>query len=115
MKSYMKLLKNNMKKFITILLFLLSFSVYSQDISVVHFNYKWNQKNDYSKLQSIKRANVSKAFVEEQGEELQNSIKSVPVIIIFRNGKPIARLEAGLSMKIEAKLEDIQELVDRYQ
>jgi uncharacterized protein with ParB-like and HNH nuclease domain len=104
-----------MKKFITTLLLLFALSTYSQDISVVHFNYKWNQKNDYTKLQSIKRANVSKAFVEDQSADLQNSIKSVPTIIIFRNGKPIARLEAGLSMKIETKLEDIQELVDRYQ
>ena len=104
-----------MKKFITTLLLLLTFSIYSQDVSVIHFNYKWNQKNDYSKLKSIKRASVSKAFVEEQGEDLKNSIKSVPVIIIFRNGKPIARLEAGLSMKIETRLEEIQELVDRYQ
>ena len=104
-----------MKNLITTLLLFLTLSVYSQDVTVVHFNYKWNQKNDYSKLKSIKRASVSKAFVEEQGEDLKNSIKSVPVIIIFRNGKPIARLEAGLSMKIETRLEEIQELVDRYQ
>lgn len=102
-----------MKNLITTLLLFLTLSVYSQDVTVVHFNYKWNQKNDYSKLKSIKRASVSKAFVEEQGEDLKNSIKSVPVIIIFRNGKPVARLEAGLSMKIEARIEDIQELVDR--
>ena len=104
-----------MKEFITTLLLLLTFSIYSQDVSVIHFNYKWNQKNDFNKLQSIRRANVSKALVEEQSAELQASIKSVPVIIIFRNGKPVARLEAGLSMKIEARLEEIQELVDRYQ
>lgn len=102
-----------MKNLITTLLLFLTFSVYSQDITVVHFNYKWNQKNDYSKLKSIKRASVSKAFVEEQSEDLKNSIKSVPVIIIFKNNKPVARIEAGLSMKIEAGLEDIQELVDR--
>ena len=104
-----------MKKFITTLFLLLTFSIYSQDVSVVHFNYKWNSKNDFNKLQSIRRANVSKALVEEQSADLQASIKSVPVIIIFRNGKPVARLEAGLSMKIEARLEEIQELVDRYQ
>ena len=66
--------------------------------------FKAENKQDYTKLRSIKRANVSKAFVEEQSEDLKNSIKSVPTIIIFRNGKPIARLEAGLSMKIETKL-----------
>ena len=102
-----------MKKLITILFLFLSSFAYSQDITVVHFNYKWNSKNDYQKLQSIKRAKVSKALVEEQGADLQASMKAVPVIIIFRRGKPVARIEAGLSMKIEARLENIQELVDR--
>jgi len=104
-----------MKKLITILFLFLSSFAYSQDITVVHFNYKWNSKNDYQKLQSIKRAKVSKALVEEQGVDLQASMKAVPVIIIFRSGKPVARIEADLSMKIKARLEDIQELVDRYQ
>ena len=104
-----------MKNLITTLLLFLTFSVYSQDITVVHFNYKWNSKNDYAKLQSIKRAKVSKALVEEQGADLQASMKAVPVIIIFRRGKPVARIEADLSMKIKTRLEDIQELVDRYQ
>ena len=104
-----------MKNLITTLLLFLTFSVYSQDITVVHFNYKWNSKNDYAKLQSIKRAKVSKALVEEQGTDLQASMKAVPVIIIFRRGKPVARIEADLSMKIKTRLEDIQELVDRYQ
>ena len=104
-----------MKNLITTLLLFLTLSVYSQDITVVHFNYKWNSKNDYAKLQSIKRAKVSKALVEEQGADLQASMKAVPVIIIFRRGKPVARIEADLSMKIKTRLEDIQELVDRYQ
>jgi len=104
-----------MKKFITILLTLFAFNSYSQthDITLIHFNYTWNQKNDYKNLSSIKRANISKAFVEEQSPDLQASIKSVPTIIIFRDGKPIAKLEAGLSMKINATIEEIQELVDR--
>lgn len=104
-----------MKNFITTLLLFLTFFTYSQDITVVHFNYKWNSQNDYAKLQNIKRAKVSKALVEEQAADLQASIKAVPVIIIFRKGKPVARIEADLSMKIKTRLEDIQELVDRYQ
>ena len=102
-----------MNKLIIILFLFFDFNEYSKFVSVINFNYKWNQKNDYNKLQSIKRANVSKALVEDQAADLQASIKSVPVIVVFRNGKPVARVEAGLSMKIEAKLEDIQELVDR--
>ena len=104
-----------MKNFITTLFLFSILLTYSQDITVIHFNYKWNSQNDYVRLESIKRARVSKALVEEQSADLQASIKAVPVIIIFRKGKPVARIEADLSMKIKTKLEDIQELVDRYQ
>ena len=104
-----------MKNFITTLFLFSILLTYSQDITVIHFNYKWNSQNDYVRLESIKRARVSKALVEEQSADLQASIKAVPVIIIFRKGKPVARIEADLSMKIKTRLEDIQELVDRYQ
>ena len=104
-----------MRNLITTLFLFLTLFTYSQDITVVHFNYKWNSKNDYQKLQGIKRGKVSKALVEEQGADLQASMKAVPVIVIFREGKPVARIEADLSMKIKTRLEDIQELVDRYQ
>jgi thioredoxin-like negative regulator of GroEL len=53
--------------------------------------------------------------VEDQPDNFKSSFKAVPVIIIFKNGKPVKRVEADLSMKIKARLEDIQELVDRYQ
>ena len=82
-----------MKKLITILFLFLSSFAYSQDVTVVHFNYKWTQKNDYSKLKSI---------------------KSVPTIIIYKGDKPVARFEAGLSMKIEIPLDKLQEIVNRY-
>jgi hypothetical protein len=104
-----------MKKFVIFLFLFFSFFCYSQDISVIHFNYKWNQQNDFKELADIKRAKVSKAFVEDQPDNFKSSFKAVPVIIIFKNGKPVKRVEADLSMKIKARLEDIQELVDRYQ
>ena len=34
-----------MKNFITILFLFSMLLTYSQDVTVVHFNYKWNQKN----------------------------------------------------------------------
>jgi len=104
-----------MKNIILILSLLLSFTAFSQDITVIHFNYEWNQQNDFKELAGIKRAKVSKAFVEDQPDNFKSSFKAVPVIIIFKNGKPVKRVEADLSMKIKARLEDIQELVDRYQ
>ena len=104
-----------MKNIILILSLLLSFNAYSQDLTVVHFNYKWNSENQYRGLDRLRNVKVQYAYVEDQSEVLQKSIKSVPTIIIYKDGKPAARFEAGLQMRITAKLEDLQELLNKLQ
>ena len=103
-----------MKNIILILSLFISSFAFSQDITVVHFNYEWNSRNGYKKLDNLKSAKVQYAFVEEQGKKLQQTIKSVPTIIIYKGDQPVARFEAGLSMKIEIPLEKLQEIVNRY-
>ena len=103
-----------MKNIILILSLFISSFAFSQDITVVHFNYEWNSRNGYKKLDNLKSAKVQYAFVEEQGKKLQKTIKSVPTIIIYKGDQPVARFEAGLSMKIEIPLEKLQEIVNRY-
>jgi hypothetical protein len=103
-----------MKNIILILFLFISSFAFSQDITVVHFNYEWNSRNGYKKLDNLKSAKVQYAFVEEQGKKLQETIKSVPTIIIYKGDQPVARFEAGLSMKIEIPLEKLQEIVNRY-
>ena len=102
-----------MKKFILILSLLLSFSAFSQDLTVVHFNYKWNSSNAYKGLDRLRNVKVQYAYVEDQSETIQNSIKSVPTIVIYMDGRPKARFEAGLQMRITTELEDLQELVNK--
>ena len=103
-----------MKNFIlTLILFISSFA-FSQDVTVVHFNYEWNSRNGFKKLDNLKSAKVQYAYIENQSKNLQESIKSVPTIIIYKGDKPVARFEAGLSMKIEIPLDKLQEIVDRH-
>lgn len=103
-----------MKNIILILSLFISSFAFSQDITAVHFNYEWNSRNGFKKLDNLKSAKVQYAFVEEQGKKLQETIKSVPTIIIYKGDQPVARFEAGLSMKIEIPLEKLQEIVNRY-
>ena len=102
-----------MKKFILILSLLFSFSTFAQDLTIVHFNYKWNERNGYKGLDKLKNVKVQYAFVEDQSESIQSSIKSVPTIVVYMNGRPKARFEAGLQMRITTELEDLQELINK--
>ena len=101
-----------MKNIILILSLLLSFSAFSQDLTVVHFNYKWNSTNAYKGLDRLRNVKVQYAYVEDQSEAVQNSIKSVPTIVVYVNGRPKARFEAGLQMKITTELVDLQDLIN---
>lgn len=103
-----------MKNFILILILFISPFAFSQDITVVHFNYEWNSRNGFKKLDNLKSAKVQYAYVESQSKSLRESIKSVPTIIIYKGDKPVARFEAGLSMKIEIELDKLQEIVNRH-
>ena len=103
-----------MKNIILILSLFISSFAFSQDVTVVHFNYQWNSHNGFKKLDNLKSAKVQYAYVENQSTKLQQSIKSVPTIIIYKGDKPVARFEAGLSMKIEIEFDKLQEIVNRY-
>jgi len=99
-----------------VLILALLFSVFSygQEITTVHFNYKWNESNTYNRLERLKNTKVQYAYVEEQSENLKRSIKSVPTIVIYLENKPIARFEAGLTMKINVSLDSIQAIIDKH-
>ena len=92
------------------------FSVFSygQDITTVHFNYKWNQSNAYKSLDRLKHTKVQYAFVEEQSDNLKKSIKSVPTIVIYKDNRPVAKFEAGLTLKITVPLDSLQAIINRH-
>ena len=97
-----------------ILALLFSVFSYGQDITTVHFNYKWNERNSYNQLDKLKNTKVQYAYVEDQSDIIKKSVKSVPTIVIYKNGKPVAKFEAGLTMKIAVRLDSIQSIVDKY-
>jgi hypothetical protein len=99
-----------------VLILALLFSVFSygQDITTIHFNYKWNRTNAYKDLDRLKHTKVQYAFVEEQGDVLKRSIKSVPTIVIYKGQTPVAKFEAGLSMEILVRLDSIQGVINKH-
>ena len=99
---------------VLILALLISCFSYGQEITTVHFNYKWNENNTFSKLDRLKNTKVQFAFVEDQSDVIKKSIKSVPTIVIYKDSKPVAKFEAGLTMRITVTLDSIQAIIDRH-
>ena len=97
-----------------ILALLFSVFSYGQDMTTVHFNYKWNSQNSYKGLDKLRNTKVQYANVEDQKDIIKKSIKSVPTIMIYKNGTPIAKFEAGLTMIISVELDSIQAIINKH-
>ena len=103
-----------MRNLILIVFMLFGFFVNAQDkVTVIHFNYKWNSRNDYN-LRCLQNAKVQYAWLEEQPQNIVETIRSVPVIVILgKDGRVKMQYAADLSFKIQATREDIQKSINR--
>ena len=99
-----------MKKLILILFLFFSYSSYSQQIRVVQINAKCNQQNTLY-LENLRGCKYDYAWLEDQGPKLKSQIKSVPVILIEKNGKIVRTFQAGLDFKLDVNSKFIQDLV----
>ena len=70
--------------------------------------------NTNDNIEKIKRAEYKFAYLENQSPALQQSIKAVPTVVIYKDGKPVGVFEGDLTMTLRVRLEDIQAVVDKY-
>jgi hypothetical protein len=103
-----------MRNLIIIVFMLFGFFVNAQDkVTVIHFNYKWNDRNNYN-LRGLQNAKIQYAWLEDQPENIVETIKTVPVIVILgKDGRVKMQYAADLTFKIQATREDIQKSVNR--
>lgn len=101
-----------MKKFLTLVILFITLSVTAQ-IQVVQFNANWNATNGVnwlSKLTDCKIAQVD--IATDKVAQSKYKIIVVPTIIVFNHGEEVKRYQANIMMQMEAKLEDVQTVVD---
>ncbi len=91
-----------------------SFLANAQDkVTVIHFNYKWNDRNNYN-LRGLQNAKIQYAWLEEQPQNIVETIRTVPVIVILgKDGRVKMQYAADLTFKIQATKEDIQKSINR--
>mgnify|MGYP003642340297 FL=1 len=101
-----------MKKILTLIILLFTLSVTSQ-IQVIQFNANWNTANGVKWLDQLTDCKVKEiCIVADKNAQSKYKIVVVPTIIVLNHGEEVKRYQANIMMKMEAKLEDIQNLVD---
>jgi len=101
-----------MKKLLTIILLSASINIISQ-IKVVQFNANWNTANGVTWLNKLTDCGTDQIdIVINKEAQAKYKIVVVPTIVVFNHGEEVKRFQANIMMNMEAKLEDIQTIVD---
>ncbi len=101
-----------MKNLITLILLLFTSISFSQEMTVLYMNSSWNDRNHYTDVDKLKRAKILKVNFEDQPPSIRSAIRSVPAIIVLKDGRPVATWQADLSMKLKVRYEDVQAVID---
>lgn len=101
-----------MKTLLTIVSLFLSIICFSQ-VKVIQFNANWNTANSVKWLSDLTDCKTDQIDIAiNKDAQAKYKIVVVPTIIVFNHGEEVKRYQANIMMKMEAKLEDIQNLVD---
>jgi hypothetical protein len=101
-----------MKKLLTLIIIFFTLSITSQ-VKVVQFNANWNAANGVKWLNELTDCKISEiCIVADKAAQAKHKIIVVPTIIVFNHGEEVKRYQANIMMQMEAKKEDIQNLVD---
>ena len=101
-----------MKNTLTLIAFLITSFLYSQEYVLVEINSEWNLKNS-AKIAKVKNVKIKKAYLEDQPRSLRNKIKSVPIAILYKDNNAIARWDADISFKLVVTEEQILKAINK--
>ena len=101
-----------MKKTITLLTLLLCCTMYSQEYVLLEINSEWNWSNQ-AKIDKVKNIPHQVAYLEEQTASFKKKVKSVPLVILYKDGRPIMQWSADISFRLVLKKDDILKAIER--
>lgn len=125
-----------MKKLLILILTLLSFSVYSQEIInddnfekkissrsafsdegestvVVEFWASFNSDNEFKEFKKLDGVTFYRCDIAKSpSSKKKYSIKTIPTIVIYKNGIEEVKFKAGIGFTLSVTLEELQESID---
>ena len=101
-----------MKKVFILLMLFVSISCYSQKYSLLEINAKWNSKNNL-KQNKIGGIRINFGWLEDQPKTMQSKIRSVPILVLFKDVKPIYQWIAGIDFKLEVTEEEFENVINK--
>ncbi len=101
-----------MKKAIVLIFILFSSSLFSQNYILMEINSEWNWSNK-AKIDRIRNIPHQIAYLEDQTPKFREKVKSVPLVILYKDGRPIMQWTADISFKLVVRKEDVLKAIAR--
>tara|TARA_R110000851_G_scaffold95600_2_gene207660 strand:+ start:390 stop:710 length:321 start_codon:yes stop_codon:yes gene_type:complete len=101
-----------MRKIIVLLALIFSTSLFSQEYVLLEVNSEWNWKNK-AKIDRIRNIPHQIAYLENQTPKFREKVRSVPLVILYKNGRPIMQWSADISFKLVIKKEEVLRAIAR--
>tara|TARA_Y100000385_G_scaffold5306_1_gene5833 strand:- start:707 stop:1018 length:312 start_codon:yes stop_codon:yes gene_type:complete len=100
-----------MKKTLTLLLLLICGTMYSQEYVLLEVNSEWNWTNK-AKVEKIRGIPHQLAYLEEQTPSFKKKVKSVPLLILYKDGRPIMQWQADISFKLVVTKDQVLKAIE---
>ena len=88
-----------------------TFTMIDNDIVVVQINAAWNDAHTRTDLEKLRGCEYRFGWLDDQPEALKQTVSSLPVVVIYRNGRPAYQYAADISFRLDTPFEEIQEQV----
>jgi hypothetical protein len=103
-----------MKNLIVLIAFLAFVKVNAQDLTIIHINAKWNVSNNYKYMDEIHGAKIQYGYLENQPDNIKQSIKAVPTLILTKKGRTVYVWNADISLKLKVNVKEIQQVINGH-
>jgi len=90
-------------------------SLPEEPVTVIQINAEWNDNHTRRDLEDLRGCNYKFGWLEDQPESIKTSVTSVPVVVIYSEGRPAWQYAADISLRLETPFSEIQNKVYEIQ
>ena len=87
------------------------YGYYRPNIVVIQINAEWNEYNTRRDLENLRGCEYRYGLLSNQPEHIRESISSVPIVVVYKDGQVAYQFAADLSFQLGTPFEDIQRVV----
>jgi hypothetical protein len=101
-----------MKRLLLTIMLLTTTTLFSQKYTLLEINSKCNANNKV-KIEKIKGVEHLKVYLEDQPSSIKYKIKSVPVLILYKDERPIRQWTADITFKLSVSKKEVIKTIER--